>query len=212
MKKTLFSLIFALALAVMFFVTASATETTKTEDWYNSSQASLNEYVMDIIVDADGFEMKQTVYAKGGKAASETEINGSLIRIIADDKDIIIFSPELPFIHIKYRGMVEDLTLGLKLPETTEFSLVFVESYEEIAGETVYYVEEFIDEEEETVSKYYFKGDELDRIEMSSPEDETALKMIMDIKSYEVDDSIFKIPWYSINIAFFVRILTLFIL
>ena len=44
-------------------------------------------------------------------------------------------------------------------------------------------------------------------------EDETASgKIIMDIISYEVDDSIFKVPWYSINIAFLVRILALFMI
>lgn len=212
MKKTLFSIIFALALSVMLFVTASAAETTKAEEWYNSSQASTG-LVMDVIMETDAFDIKQTVYTKGEKAASEVVINDSLIRIIADEKDVIIFSPELPFIHIRYRGMIEDITSGLQLqlPETTEFSLTFVKSYEETEGETVYYVEEFINEEEETVSKYYFTDDELDKIKMSSPDAETVLNMIIDIKSYEVDDSIFEIPWYSINIAFLVRLFGWFI-
>ena len=95
--------------------------------------------------------------------------------------------------------------------DTSEFDMTFVKAYQETEGETVYDVEEFLDSES-VVCKYYFIGEELDKVE-TIVEDETASgKIIMDIISYEVDDSIFKVPWYSINIAFLVRILSLFMI
>ena len=210
MKKTLLSVIFALALSVMLFVTASATETTKAEEWYNENHASTG-MITELTVGTGDAAVTQLLYTKGDNAASEIAINGSTIRIIANSKDMIIFYPDMPFIHIKYRGMMEDIIASTPVTDTSEFDMTFVKAYQETEGETVYDVEEFLDSES-AVCKYYFIGEELDKVE-TIVEDETASgKIIMDIISYEVDDSIFKVPWYSINIAFLVRILSLFMI
>ncbi len=209
MKKTLFSVIFALALSVMFFVTASAAETTKAEEWFNEAHA-VSGMITEVTVETGDAAVTQILYTKGDNAASEVTVNGSTIRIIANSKDMIIFSPDMPFIHIKYRGMMEDIIASTPITDTSEFDLTFVKEYQETEGETVYDVEEFTDSEG-GICKYYFIGEELDKVE-TIVEDETASgKLIMDIISYEVDDSIFKVPWYSINIAFLVRIFGLFI-
>ncbi len=211
MKKTLFSVIFALALSFMMFVTASATETSKAEEWYYSNKAATG-LVVDVIVEKDGTEVKQTLYSKGEKSATEAMIGNSLIRIITDSKDVIIFNPETPFIHVKYRGMAEDIIASTPLPDNTKFLLTFVKSYEETVGETVYYVEELVHEKESTVYKYYFIGNELDRIEATQQKDGATINATMDIISYEVDESVFKVPWYSINIAFLIKLFMIFAL
>ncbi len=211
MKKTLLSVIFALSLSVMFFVTASATETTKAEEWYNETHA-VTGMIMEVTAEAEGVEVKETLYSKGEKSAAEVMVGNSLIRIITDSKDIIIFSPDMPYIHIKYRGMAEDIISSIPMPDTSIFLPTFVEAYEETVGETVYYVEEFVYEEENIVYKYYFIGDELDKIDALGKENGVTVNTVMDIISYEVDDSVFKVPWYSINIAFLVKLFGLFIL
>ena len=209
MKKTLLSVIFALALSVMFFVTASATETTKAEEWFNEAHA-VTGMVMEVTAETEGIEVKEILYSKGENSAVEVVVGNSPIRIIANSKDVIIFSPNMPYIHVKYRGMAEDIIASTPLPDVTEFLPTFVKSYEEAAGETVYYVEEFNCEKENIAYKYFFIGDELDKIEAIGQEDGITVKTVMDIISYEVDDSIFKVPWYSINIAFLVRLFGIF--
>lgn len=211
MKKTLFSVIFALALSVMLFVTASATETTKAEEWYSEAHA-VTGMIMEVTAETEGVEVSQTLYSKGEKSAAELMVGNSLIRIITDSKDIIIFSPDMPYIHIKYRGMAEDIISSTPMPNLSKFLPTFVKAYEETEGETVYYVEEFIYNDGNIVYKYFFAGEELDKIEAVGQEDGITVKTVMDIISYEVDDSVFKVPWYSINIAFLVKLFGLFVL
>lgn len=207
MKKTVFSIIFALALSVMLFVTASATESTKAEEWYNENNDS--GIVLDVTQVSDGKKIKMTAYSKGENFAADFKTNAGVLRIILNSKDVIAFSPDKPYFHMKLRGITKNITFITF--DVTEFSPGFVKSYEETDGETVYYVEEFANNiGEEMVYKFYFTGDELDRIEATGQYNGSAQEMTMDINSYGVDDSIFKVPWYSFNITFFVILFGLF--
>ncbi len=202
MKKTLFSLVFALALSVMLFVTASASETTKAEEWYNENIDS--GIVFDTTVVSNGKKITGTTYFKDRNMAMEGRTNIGNVRMVLTDKDVILLFPDKPYFHIKARGLLKSVEVILL--NTTEYYPGFVKSYEETEGETVYYVEEFANNiGEESVYKFYFTGDELDRIEVAGQfsNGETS-EMTMDINSYGVDDSVFKVPWYSINIIFFV--------
>ncbi len=210
MKKHLISILFALVFSVLFFcVSASATEAepTKAEKWYNEAHA-VTGMVSDITI-GDGYSsITERVYSKGDKAAAEVDLNGSKIRVITDSKDLILFNPDMPIFHVKFSGLGE---IMVEIPEgvPTEFSLDFVKAYEHTEGEKTYYIEEFTDADG-TVYKYYFLGDELILVDaVVSAEGETITTRIM-IISYEVDDEVFEIPWYSINLYPIVMILTLF--
>ncbi len=210
MKKHLISIFFALVLGVMFFcVNASATEaeTTKAEKWYNEAHA-VTGMVTDVTIGDEYSSVTERVYSKGDKGASEIEIDGKLLRIITDSEDVILFYPDMPIFHVKFPGMAE-VMLGLIGDVPTEFSLDFVESYEHTEGEKTYYIEEFTDADG-TVYKYYFLGDELILVDATiTAEGETATTRMM-IISYEVDDEIFEIPWYSINLYPIVMLITIF--
>lgn len=202
MKKTLFSIIFALAMSVLFFcVSASAAETTKAEEWWNENNDS--GVVFDVTQESNGRQIKLKYYSKGENHAFDVKTTDGVFRTILKGKNIITFSPDKPYFKVKLSGVA---FIGLE--DVTEFSPGFVKSYEETEGEIVYYVEEFANTiGENAVYKYYFIGDELDRIELSELTNGNAT---IEVNSYGVDDSIFKVPWYSLNITFFVILLGLF--
>lgn len=200
MRKHLISALVVFIFSVLFFsVSASAGEATKAEEWYNSSYA-VTGMVMEVAVDDGDTEIVQTVHSKGEKAASEIVINGSAIRLIIDNGDLIVFSPDVSIIHLKFSGLGGMFT-EIYTPEIPEgFNLIFVKEYRETLGDTTYTVEEFTDKDGNNC-KYYFSGNELDFIEAVTEADDIEITMVMDILSYEVDESIFEVPWYSINIA-----------
>lgn len=209
MKKHLISILFALILGVIFCVSASATEseTTKAETWYNEARA-VTGLVTDITV-GDGYSsMAMRVYSKDGKAAAEVDLDGTKIRVITNSEDIILFNPDMPIFHVKFKGLVEAFAEYTEVVPT-EFNLDFVKSYEHTEGDKVYYIEEFTDADG-VVYKYYFLGDELILIDIViTSEGETVTTRMM-IISYEVDEEIFEVPWYSINLYPLVMILTIF--
>ncbi len=209
MKKHLVSILFALILGVIFCVSASATEAepTKAEKWYNEAHA-VTGMVSDITI-GDGYSsITERVYSKGDKAAAEVDLDGSKVRVITDSKDLIIFNPDMPIFHVKFSGLGE---IMVEIPEgvPTEFSLDFVKAYEHTEGDKAYYIEEFTDADG-TVYKYYFLGDELILVDAVISAEGEAVTTRIKIISYEVDDEIFEIPWYSINLYPIVMILTLF--
>lgn len=210
MKKHLISIMFALVLSIMLFcVSASATEaeTTKAEKWFNEHHA-VTGMVTDMTIDYGTTSVTERIYSKDGKEAVDVEVNGRMLRLISDSKDVIMIYPDMPIFHVKFPGMAEIL-IGLIGEAPTEFTLDFVKSYEVTEGDKTYYVEEFLDKDG-NVGKYYFLGDELvflEAIVESNGETGTTRTAII---SYEVDDEIFEIPWYSINLYPLVMIVTLF--
>ena len=161
MKKHLISFFFALVLSIMLFcVSASATEaeTTKAEKWFNEHHA-VTGMVTDMTINYGDSSVTERVYSKDGKEAAEVEINGRMLRLISDSKDVIMFYPDMPLFHVKFPGMAE-IMMGLIGEVPTEFTLDFVKSYEVTEGDKTYYVEEFVDANG-NIGKYYFLGDEL---------------------------------------------------
>ncbi len=208
MKKHLISILFAFVLGVIFCVSASATEAdiTKAEKWVNEAH-SVTGMISDLTVITDYASSTQRLYSKGEKAASDIEINGKSVRLITDSKDLIIFSPDMPLFHVKFKGLGEAM---IEIPEgmPTEFSLDFVKAYEHTEGDKTYYIEEFTDEEG-ILYKYYFVGDELIFMDAEITSGEVSEKVRIVIISYEVDDEVFEIPWYSIDIYPIVMILAI---
>ena len=211
MKKHLISILFALVFSVMFFcVSASATEseTTKAEKWYNEAHA-VTGMVTDQTTTIEGISTTVRSSVKDGKEAAELEINGSKFRMISNGKDIILFDPDMSLFHVKFPGMAETLLglVGAEVP--TEFSLDFVDAYEHTEGDKTYYIEEFTDANG-TEYKYYFLDDNLIFIEFAGSSSGETFSSKIVIVSYEVDDKIFEIPWYSIDLYPLVMIVTLF--
>ncbi len=210
MKKHLISFFFALVLSIMLFcVSASATEaeTTKAEKWFNEHHA-VTGMVTDMTINYGDSSVTERVYSKDGKEATEVEINGRMLRLISDSKDVIMFYPDMPLFHVKFPGMAE-IMMGLIGEVPTEFTLDFVKSYEVTEGDKTYYVEEFIDANG-NIGKYYFLGDELIFLEVVVESGGETGTSRSEIVSYEVDDEIFEIPWYSINLYPLVMIVALF--
>ncbi len=209
MKKHLISMFFALIIGVIFCVSASATEAepTKAEKWYNEAHA-VTGMVTDITIGDEYSSVTQRLYSKGDKAASEIDLDGTRIRVIVDSKNLIIFNPDMPIFHVKFKGLGE---IMVEIPEgvPTEFSLEFVKAYEHTEGEKTYYIEEFTDADG-TVYKYYFLGDELILVDATIKAESETVTTRMMIISYEVDDEIFEIPWYSINLYPIVMLITMF--
>lgn len=210
MKKHIISVLFALILGVIFFcVNASATEAeiTKAEKWYNEAHA-VTGLITDITVNDGYSSVTQRLYSKGDKAATEIDLNGSLIRIITDSEDVILFNPDMPIFHVKFKGFGEAL-LEASEGVPTEFILDFVKAYEHTEGDKTYYIEEYTDADG-VIYKYYFLGDELILVDTElTVEGETAKTRMM-IISYEVDDEVFEVPWYSIDLYPIVMIITIF--
>lgn len=209
MKKHLVSILFALILGVIFCVSASATEAepTKAEKWH-SEVGEITNCVIDYTIDDGYSEISQRIYVKGNKAACEMELDGSMLRIIADSKDFILFNPDMPIFHIRYKGLTEDITGAFEaVPE--EFEADFVKSSEHTEGNKTYYIEEFVDTEG-VVYKYYFVGEELVFIDTVITFEEDTLTTRLVFVSYEVDDEIFEIPWYSIDLYPLVLLITFF--
>lgn len=209
MKKHLISILFALILGVIFCVSASAAdaEPTKAEKWHSEAHG-VTGIVLDYTIDDGYTSVTQRLYSKGDKAVSEVDLDGSVIRIIADSEDVIIFNPDMPIFHVKFSGLSEALA-GAFETVPTEFTPDFVKSYEHTEGDKTYYIEEFVDDEG-IIYKYYFIGDELIFIDNSITVEEDTLTTRMMIISYEVDDEIFEIPWYSINLYPIVMLITMF--
>lgn len=209
MKKHLISILFALVLGVIFCVSASATEaeTTKAEKWHSEAYG-VTGLVLDYTIDDGYSEMTQRLYSKGDRAVSEVEVDGSMLRIITDSEDIVLFNPDMPIFHVRFKGFTEVITEAFGIVPT-EFDADFVKSYEHTEGDKTYYIEEFVDDEG-VIYKYYFIGDELIFVDNSITVEEDTFTSRMVIISYEVDDEIFEIPWYSIDLYPLVMIVSLF--
>ncbi len=210
MKKHLVSILFALILGVIFCISASATEaeTTKAEKWYNEAHA-VTGMVMDFTVDIADTSITERVYSKGDKAAAEMDLGDRTLRVIVNSSDLILYSPEMPLFHVRYKGMTEGLVEVVPEGIPAEFSLDYVKAYEHTEGEKTYYIEEFTDADG-VIYKYYFLGDDLILVDTEMiVGDETTTSRMM-IISYEVDDEIFEVPWYSINLYPIVMLITMF--
>ena len=204
--KKIISVILSAVILVMsaFSVNAFAQEQTRVEKWYENL-TDITEYELIMKTKIGNMEADARCYCENGDIAIVTDIPLSDekdigIKAIAKDGCFYLTFPSLPFLYLKY-----DL-------EETPISDVFSEtvSYEDLtlinAGETneygtTYYLEEYSVDENVSV-KYYFEGENLCFSVASEVDEEgNEFEYISKFVSFEVDDSVFEIPWYSINIT-----------
>lgn len=206
MKKRLISILFALVFGIIFCISASATESelTKTEKWIEQT-GRITSGVFDCTL-YDGYSVTtQRLYLNDNKMMCEMEADGFKIGVIVEGDDLTVFNPDMRLFHIKYKDVSSNIA---EIFETipAEFEYESVETYECTEADKTYYVEEFVFEDG-TVCKCYFLGDELAFIESDTLDGSETVTARTAIVSYEVDDEIFELPWYSINlyplVAFF---------
>ncbi|MBQ9851171.1 MAG: hypothetical protein IJO36_10760 [Clostridia bacterium] len=185
--KKLLSLLLAFVLAVGVFSIAAYADNHQLPDF---SAISAEVY----LTNPDG--VTNHLYLKNGKAFVDGMklpiFNGISIKtnILLDGNYLYIYLTSFPLFYFKFNvGEIEYID-----PTDTEYT--YIKSYNEKIGNTTYYVDEYM--HEDTTSKYYYLNDEFKFCKSI----EDGYTTTMTLESTDVDDRIFKIPFYSINITF----------
>ena len=205
MKKVLKSVFLAFIMALLFFsVSASANESTRLGKWSAENfdpenGLSVKQYM---VLDNMGYiELLQEAHIKGEKITFTSKINNLDVKFIIYDDTFFAYLPKFPFIHIKTPAEGFDFD-ALLTPDSSEESR-FLQSYETTLYSRSYYVEEFLsvnEYDEELIIKAYFIGDELKFMEHPYNIDGYNVTLRTEILSINVDDKVFKVPFFSINI------------
>ncbi len=200
MKKFTSTVLTVIILIIsVFSVNAFAQEQTRAEKWMqNFGNHEL--------------EIKATSYYAGQKTVSKLYIKGKNIAAIstlplskhytAEIKAVIkdgysyLYLTSFPFLHIKVK------TDDNIFQSINPIELIYLKSYELQDGSTTYYVEEFTYKNSDALIKYYFVGDKLMRIESDGTDEYGDYSSsVIEILSDNVDDSKFRVPFFSINIS-----------
>ncbi len=207
MKKTISIIMSAILIISVFSLNAFAA-TTKTEtllDKLNTEkEVAVTLTAGDIPLFGANSDATDTVYIKDDMAAYEYNAGFINVRLVLDDDGIVAFLPIFPYVHVKLDskalgsidiwGIIKDatsITLGV---------LNYVKSYdEEFEGKT-YYVEEFNDRAQVT-SKFYYEGDDLKILKVTDAQTGSVQYTYFEDISFEVDDSIFKLPLISFDLT-----------
>ncbi len=207
MKKTI-SIIMSVILIISVFSFNAFAASTKTEtllDKLNTEkEVAVTLTAGDIPLFGANSDATDTIYIKGDKAAYDYNAGFINARLVLDGDEIIAFLPIFPYVHVKLDskaigsidiwGIIKDatsITLGV---------LNHVKSYEEeIEGKT-YYVEEFNDRAQVT-SKFYYEGDNLKILKVTDAKTGSVQNTYFEDISFEVDDSIFKLPLISFDLT-----------
>lgn len=210
MKKKILSLLLSATLIFsMFSLTAFAQETTKTEQCLENG---LQEFYSRITL-YDDYNMEidsYDIYLAGNKASIKniTLFDNFKIDCVYNGNKVFIYPSGFPFIHFQVEDDFSNDSYDSS--ETNDFSdkLTFVKSYEQKINSTVYYVEEFNYEDPEfdyssEIQKYCFLGDELKLIIQESEDQITHTEIV----STDVDDNVFELPFFSINLTPFFKII-----
>ncbi len=207
MKKTI-SIIISVILIVSVFSLNAFAATTKTETLINKLNSEKEVAVTltagDIPLFGAYSNATDTIYIKGDKAAYDYNAGFINARVVLDGDEVTAYLPIFPFVHVKLDskaigsvdiwGIIEDvtsITLGV---------LNYVKSYEEESGGKTYYVEEFNDRAQVT-SKFYYVGDELKMLKVTDAKTNSVQNTYFENISFEVDDSIFKLPLISFDLT-----------
>ncbi len=208
--RKIISIILSTVIIVMslFSTTAFAQGQTRYDKWIENN--NVNEIEANIYTD-DGYESTKThVYIKGNKVSVSSVLpvfeNEYEINIIYDGKNICMVFADLPFFHFKLEEL--DISVSDLRDELSSYrEATFIESYEVTERGTAYYVEEysttydFEDYYENGIVKFYFIGDDLIKYECIYTDEYGNEKYTcVEHISFEVDDSVFEIPWYSIDL------------
>ncbi len=199
MKKIFSIFLMSVILFVsVFCVNAFAQEQTRTEKW--TQNVSDYEFKMRVTTETNNNKETSEMYYKEGKLAATIDIPYSdniniKLKVIIKDSYVYMLFSDFPVFHFKFKAD-EDM-----FPSSEIGELEFVKSYEEQNGSVTYYVEEFSDENN-TVCKYYFSGDYLVKIKTTGIDEYgDSLSSTLEFLTYEVNDSVFRIPFFSINIS-----------
>lgn len=208
--KKLLSIILTVTILIISILScnAFAAETTKTEallDKMNTSQevsvtlrtGKGQEYGSD-------YGVTTTVCIKGDKLAFNLYNGFVNMRAVVTESKIIGFLPSFPIFCLEADSpfeaengvwsVIEDLS------DITMLFLCHVDDYNETVADTEYYVEEFNDREFVT-SKFYYIGDELKMLRVEDVSKNTVQYTYFDEIAFEVDDSFFNTPSFTINIT-----------
>lgn len=197
MKKTA-SFILAVVILVMsaFSVNAFAQEQT--------NENGISEAELDAWLSYNGDTPTYAkMFFKGSNFACETEnplapFFGSTVKLILKDGKCFLSFPAIPFLHFEYEG--EEFALP-ELNDIEPDGMIFVKTEEIVVDNTTYRVDEYVDSYGATI-KIYYEDDRVLKIESAGyDEDMNYSESTLKIISYEVDDSVFEIPRYSINIT-----------
>lgn len=208
MKKTL-SIIIATIILVMsvFSVNAFAAET-KTDALLNqlkdSKEVAVSLEAGDIPLFGNNSDASDTFYVKGDKAAYEYKAGFINIRVVLNGDEIVAFIPAFPYIHVKLETKaLGSLNIGALIEEATKVTtgvLNYVDTYEEDLGGVKYTVEEYNDRAQVT-SKFYYKGDDLKILRVDDKKTFSVQNTYFNSIEFEVDDSIFELPFISFDVT-----------
>ncbi len=208
MKKILSVILSALIILSVFSVGAFAVEAEQTrfQKWMSIHESDtelafkINTRVGNYLV---AF-MSCTAYVKDGQLAVTAVFDGTEIKMISKDDDLCIFPAKFPFVHYKMKS--EDL-FGSDDMGFSGYS--FDGERELVLEEKTIIIEDytFMSDGEEYQVSAYFEGDVLKRITFGQNIADMDVEIEFEILSYEVDDDVFKMPSFSIDVTFLVDIL-----
>ncbi len=144
-----------------------------------------------------------TIYRKGDKFAVDTdflieEMFTVTIRVAFDEKNVYMYLPKFPFFYFTYDKEIIEDELDADIFATPENVIYIGSGTKEIDGKT-YYVD--IYEVDGTTVKYGIENDELIFVESYSDEDYNII--FFNEISYSVNDSVFRPPFFAINLSHF---------
>lgn len=214
MKKFISVVLVFVLLVTVFSVNVFAVETTKTEvlleKMNTSKEVSVTLRTGKGKDFGSDYGVTTTIYAKDNKLAFNLYNGFVNMRAVSTEGKIVGFLPSFPFFYLEVNspyieedGMwdaikgLSDITMGF---------LYHVDDYNETVNGTEYFVEEFNDREYVT-SKFYYIGDELKMLRAEDVQKKTVQYTYFDEISFEVDDSVFDIPDFALNLTSILKII-----
>lgn len=200
MKKFVSTVLTILILITsVFSLNAFAQEQTRAEQWMQNLENS--ELEMQFTSFNEGQKTVSKLYIKDGNIAAISTLPllqnyDAEIKFIIKDGYVYMYLTSFPVFYLRFEN--EDNVFQSN--EQTE--MIQLKSYEIQEGSTTYYIEEFTETDSESLVKYYFIDDHLKKIETyETDEYSQSPSSVTEILSEEVDDSVFRVPFFSINIA-----------
>ena len=193
MKKFLSVILSVILILSAFSVCASGFDELKAEQMLKDGIS------MRITTRGEGYSSESTVYYKDGKMAMEANVEGIDLKLICKNDTAYLYLLKLPFFHIKQEGLeLPDFLSEIKNMEVPEEE--FSRTYQETVNGVTYKVDEYLTEDNEIV-KYYYIGDELKIIDTSNGDFDNFSATKAEILSTKLDDSVFELPFFSLDIS-----------
>lgn len=206
MKRIISIFLIAIILIIsVFSVNAFASEQTKAEKWAENWTEDIKNQKVECEMSWDtisyGEKYNSHVYIKGENLSFITDLPitetfSIKVNIIINDGYCYMYLTSFPFFHIKVQ---QDFWSYDEIFPFEE--VVLVDAKEVTENQTTYYVEEYAADNGMLI-KWYFIGDKLIKIQFEYTDEYGDYTYnCFEIISDEVDDSVFQVPWYSIDIS-----------